>query len=101
LKGSPILIVVACVFLTLTCAMLLKAPCADGDWIDGRQYSRLCYTDIVPLLASEQLGGGRLPYLQPCAPAPVPCDEYPVATMYVMRAMATLSSGYAGFFGRT
>ena len=68
----------------------LKAPCAGGDWGDGRQYRRLCYSDIVPLLDTEQLAGGRLPVPRSRAlRAPTAnCDEYPVLTMYFMRAAA-------------
>ncbi|MBI2238531.1 MAG: hypothetical protein HYU54_08420 [Actinobacteria bacterium] len=76
----------------------LVSPCAEGYWGDGRQYTRLCYSDIVPLLGTEQLEGGRLPYLDPCGPAPGNCDEYPVLTMYAMRVAAGASSGIGGFF---
>jgi glycosyl transferase family 87 len=62
-----------------------KAPCAGDDWGDGRQYRIACYTDIVPLFATEQLAGGRLPFLDPCSPSESNCDEYPVLTMYFMR----------------
>ncbi|MBI2238935.1 MAG: hypothetical protein HYU54_10495, partial [Actinobacteria bacterium] len=76
----------------------LVSPCAEGFWGDGRQYTRLCYSDIVPLLGTEQLEGGRLPYLDACGPAPGNCDEYPVLTMYAMRIAAWTSSGIGGFF---
>jgi uncharacterized membrane protein len=85
---------------TLAIGHAIKAPCAGGDWDDGRQYTRLCYTDIVPLLGTEQLAGGRLPYLDPCVQdAPGNCDEYPVLTMWTMR-LASWASGpnIAGFF---
>jgi uncharacterized membrane protein len=63
-----------------------KAPCADGVWDDLRQYRQLCYTDVVPLLGTEQLQDGRLPFLDPCVPVEgQECDEYPVLTMYFMR----------------
>jgi uncharacterized membrane protein len=77
-----------------------KVPCADGSWTHGEQYTLLCYTDIVPLLTTEQLEGGRLPYLQPCAPvAGSSCDEYPVGSMYFMRLAAWVSGGgFARFF---
>ena len=68
-----------------------KAPCASGGWTDGRQYRLLCYTDIVPLLGTEQLAGGRLPFLQPCAATGSNCDEYPVLTMYLMRMAGWVS----------
>jgi uncharacterized membrane protein len=41
----------------------LKAPCAPGDW-DGKQYRRLCYSDIVSLYGVRGLSEGRFPYLE-------------------------------------
>jgi uncharacterized membrane protein len=85
---------------TLAVGHAIKAPCVAGHWDDGRQYTRLCYTDIVPLLGTEQLGSGRLPYLDPCdQAAPGNCDEYPVLTMWTMRLAAWASGpNLAGFF---
>ena len=83
---------------TLTLGAVVKEPCAAGDWRDGRQYRRLCYSDIVPLYGTEQLTGGRLPYLQPCRLDAGQCDEYPVLTMYFMRLAAWLGRGYPAFF---
>ena len=84
---------------TLTLGHAVKAPCASGNWTDDRQYTRLCYSDIVHQLGTEQLRGGRLPYLDPCADSPSECDEYPVLTMWSMRAVAWVSGpSVTGFF---
>jgi uncharacterized membrane protein len=92
-------LVLACLAGTLALGLAVKAPCSRGDWSDGRQYERLCYSDIVPLLGTEQLGGSRLPFLEGCAPAPGECDEYPVISMWTMRSAAWLSGNdVAGFF---
>lgn len=91
-------VVFACLAATLTLGLVVKAPCASGDWSDGRQYTRLCYSDIVPLLGTEQLSGGRLPYLDRCEPSEGECDEYPVLSMYAMRLAAWVSDGIPGFF---
>lgn len=90
--------VLACLAGTLAVGLAVKAPCASGNWSDGRQYERLCYTDIVPLLGTEQLTGDRLPYLDPCVESDGQCDEYPVLSMYTMRAAAWVSDGVLGFF---
>jgi uncharacterized membrane protein len=84
-------VVLACLGGTLLVGAIQKAPCATSDWGDGQQYRLACYTDIVPLFGTEQLRGGRLPYLDPCAPATTNCDEYPVLTMYFMRVAAWIS----------
>jgi uncharacterized membrane protein len=91
--------ILATTLVTLTLGALVKHPCAAGDWADGRQYRRLCYTDIVPLYATERLTGDRLPYLDRCpASAGSQCDEYPVLTMYFMRLSAWIGRGFSAFF---
>ena len=89
--------VLVCVAGTMAVGTALKYRCATGNY-DGRQYRGLCYSDIVPLLGTEQLAGGRLPFLDRCAPSPNNCDEYPVLTMYVMRATAWVSGDTTAAF---
>jgi uncharacterized membrane protein len=88
----------ACLATTLGLGLAVKAPCATGNWSDGRQYRSYCYSDIVPLLGTEQLEGNRLPYLDPCTTTRGECDEYPVLSMYAMRLAAWASDGVSGFF---
>ena len=91
--------VFVCLAATLTIGLVEKSPCLTGDWGDGRQYTRLCYTDIVPLLGTEQLAGGRLPFLEACdAAASGECDEYPVLSMWTMRLAAWISGPDASQF---
>jgi uncharacterized membrane protein len=100
-RGAPPItlgIVLACLGATLLVGAAHKAPCAGSDWGDGRQYRLVCYTDIVPLFTTEQLQDGRLPYLDACSPAATNCDEYPVLTMYAMRAAAWVAGGEADRF---
>jgi Glycosyltransferase family 87 len=81
----------------------ISAPCAEGDWEDGKQFTRLCYSDIVLLHGTEHLEHGRRPYLDPCPvdrsrPSVEPvCDEYPVLTMYTMWLAARPFNDAAGF----
>jgi uncharacterized membrane protein len=99
--GRPVslLLILACTCGTLILGSALKGPCASGSWGDGRQYRLLCYSDIVPLLNTEQLTTNRLPFLQPCLETGGQCDEYPVLTMYFMRVAAWVGgSTAAGFF---
>jgi uncharacterized membrane protein len=97
-------VVLACVVATMSLGIAAKTPCANGAWADNVQYRLLCYSDVVPLVVTEQLQGGRLPYLDPCAPSEHNCDEYPVVSMYVMRVAAWVSGlapgagPYAPFF---
>jgi uncharacterized membrane protein len=92
-------LVMACLAGTLALGITLKAPCAGGDWGDGRAYRSYCYSDIVALYETEELTGGRLPYLDACVTdGGQKCDEYPVLSMYAMRVAAWMSGGFAGFF---
>ncbi len=92
-------VVLAATAGTIGLGVLLKQPCTGGDWSDGRQYRRLCYTDVLPLFGTEQLRGNRLPYIDGCTGAQEgTCDEYPVLTMYSMRVAGWISTGYGGFF---
>ena len=104
MPNAPRTIGLGIVFLvllgTLAIGHALKAPCVSGDWEDGRQYSRLCYSDVVHQLGTEQLTGGRLPYVDACdVEAQGECDEYPVLTMWTMRLSAWASGpNVSGFF---
>ncbi len=99
--GRPVslVLILACTCGTMILGSALKGPCASGSWGDGRQYRLLCYSDIVPLLSTEQLAGNRLPFIQECLETGGQCDEYPVLTMYFMRVAAWVGgSTTAGFF---
>jgi uncharacterized membrane protein len=98
-------LVLGCVVGTMALGVGLKAPCASGNWGGLRQYHYLCYSDIVPLLGTEQLENAdvphsRLPFIQACRPVEGQnCDEYPVLTMYFMRVAAWISgANYSAFF---
>ena len=92
-------LILGAVALTMALGTAQKSPCAGGNFAGGRQYKLLCYTDIVPLLTTEQLQGGRLPFFDRCATSENQCDEYPVITMYLMRSAAWLSGiSYTRFF---
>jgi hypothetical protein len=73
----------------------MRTRAASGQWSDLRQYRLLCYSDVVPLYGTEQLQGGRLPYLDHCEGR---CDEYPLLTMSTMRAAAWAAHSYESFF---
>jgi uncharacterized membrane protein len=64
-------VLLAAVF-TLMIGWFVKAPCvqqsSDGhggvtlDWSGHRQYTAMCYSDIIPLYSSDDLENGALPY---------------------------------------
>ena len=91
LRAQTALVLLITAGVTLTGAVQ-KAACANAEWAEQRTgVGFQCYSDIADLYLTEQLAGGRLPLLDPCLPSIAPCDEYPVGTMYVMRATASLA----------
>src|SRR5439155_3952839 len=56
-RAVSLSVVLVCVAGTMAAGTALKYRCATGNY-DGRQYRELCYSDIVPLLGTEQPGGG-------------------------------------------
>jgi hypothetical protein len=80
-----------------------KAPCANRAWVERREGVGVqCYSDVGELRRTEQLLDNRLPYIDHCHPSLDACDEYPVVSMYVMRASAwiagTAGDPYTRFF---
>jgi uncharacterized membrane protein len=74
----------------LAAGFTLKAPCSAGDWRDGRQYRRLCYSDIVPLHGARGLADGRFPYIDADL-------EYPAGTGLYVGLIAKTTSTLVAF----
>lgn len=76
---------------------LVKAPCL-GSWADGRQYNRLCYSDVAALYASDDRDRGldedRIPYVEAE-------NEYPVLTGVAMWIAALPATSHGSFFNWT
>jgi uncharacterized membrane protein len=89
--------VLALTLVTLAAGYLLKLPCLTAGWT-GQQYTRLCYSDVAALYASEDrdrgLDDGRFPYLQAA-------NEYPVLTGLAMALAAVPARSYPAFFNWT
>ena len=82
--------------VTLGIGWLLKAPCL-GSWADGRQYNRLCYSDVAALYGDNTtrdrgLDQDRVPYVDGE-------NEYPVLTGLAMWVTALPATSYPSFFG--
>lgn len=107
---TPIRILLLMVLVTLALAWWQKSPCQTGNWlldqpvkhtftdpngkqierldyVNGKEYVRLCYSDIIPLYGGEKLDRGAVPYKD----HPV---EYPVLTGFFMYAAAQVGNGY-------
>jgi uncharacterized membrane protein len=77
---TPVRIVMALAFLTLSLHWVQKSPCRDGAWSDLSQYKYFCYTDVLALYYAEHLNEGKVPYAQHAV-------EYPVLTGAFMGAI--------------
>ncbi len=73
-----------------------KFPCRDvNNWKHNYQYTRVCYSDIVPLYSAEKLSDGKAPYLDQQV-------EYPVLIGAAMQAGAKVAQAVPAnnFIGR-
>src|SRR5262245_57081379 len=72
-------LVVALTAFTLMLHWAQKSDCADGNWLNLKEYRHACYTDVVALYNSEHLNNGKIPYADQAV-------EYPVLTGVFMAA---------------
>src|SRR5262249_36182986 len=84
---TPLRVCLALTVVVLALSWLEKAPCKSGAWTASRQYTHLCYSDVIPLYYTEKLDQDKVPYVQ----HPV---EYPVLTGWFMYTARTLSGWY-------
>jgi uncharacterized membrane protein len=83
-------VVLGVTLLTLAFGYLLKLPCLIGPW-DGRQYTRLCYSDVFALSAIGEDG----------TPPAVEAEKYPAGTNYLMRLVSVPAESAVSFFNWT
>ena len=82
--------IVLTTLFTLLLGFAQKAPCATGDWSGSKQYTHMCYSDVVPLWNDERLDVGAVPYRDTAV-------EYPVLTGGFMWATALLTGAVHSF----
>ena len=83
---TPVRVILAMACFTLLLGFLQKSPCANGDWTGYKQYTHMCYSDVVPLWSDERLDTGAVPYRDTTV-------EYPVLTGAFMWLTADLTRG--------
>ena len=81
---TPVRVLLAMTCLTLLLGYAQKSPCATGDWTGSKQYTHMCYSDLVPLWGDERLDVGGVPYRDTAV-------EYPVLTGGFMWLSAELT----------
>jgi uncharacterized membrane protein len=70
---TPLRVLLAVTAISLLLGYVQKAPCATGDWTGSKQYTHMCYSDVVPLWGDERLDVGAVPYRDTAV-------EYPALT---------------------
>jgi uncharacterized membrane protein len=83
---TPLRVLLALTLLTLVLGYAQKSPCADGNWVGSKQYTHMCYSDVVPLWGDERLSIGGVPYRDTAV-------EYPVLTGGFMWLSAEFTHG--------
>ena len=83
---TPIRILLGATLVVLLLGFAQKSPCATGDWPGSKQYTHMCYSDVIPLWSDERLDVGGVPYRDTTV-------EYPVLTGGFMWATAELTRG--------
>ena len=112
---TPLRVVLLLAALVLAAGWLFKAPClqtqqtAQGpqlNWQDNRQYTAMCYTDVIPRYGMGDLApNGAFPYKTPWVQSQGTTQsttrymEYPVLTGVFQWANAKLTDGWEKLAG--
>ena len=83
---TPLRVLLAMTSFFLMLGYLEKAPCANGDWTGYKQYTHMCYSDVVPLYSDERLDVGAVPYRDTAV-------EYPALTGGFLWGAAEITKG--------
>jgi uncharacterized membrane protein len=86
---TPLRVVMLMSCFTLLLGFAQKSPCATGTWTGNKQYTHMCYSDVVPLWSDERLDVGAVPYRDTAV-------EYPVLTGGLMWLTADLTRAVHG-----
>jgi uncharacterized membrane protein len=92
---TPVRVLLAFTCVTLLLGYLQKAPCADGDWTGHKQYTHMCYSDVVPLWSDERLDVGALPYRDTSVEYPVLTGAFMWTTGELTRAVHAVDQSWS------
>ncbi len=82
---SALTVLVLATVLTCLAGYGVKFPCRDSrNWTHHYEYTRVCYSDVIPLYSSEKLAQGKVPYIDEAV-------EYPVLIGAAMEAGAKVA----------
>jgi uncharacterized membrane protein len=91
---TPLRILLVATLFTLLLGFAQKAPCATGDWSGSKQYTHMCYSDVVPLWHDERLDVGAVPYRDTAVEYPVLTGGFMWGTALLTRALHAFESDW-------
>ena len=91
---TPLRILLAMTSFFLVLGYVQKAPCANGQWTGNKQYTHMCYSDVVPLYSDERLDVGAVPYRDTAIEYPALTGGFLWATAGITRGIHALESDW-------
>ncbi len=93
---TPLRVLLAFAAVTLLLGYAQKSPCADGQWTAYKQYTHVCYSDVVPLWGGEGLEQGQVPYRDHAVEYPVLTGGFMAVTSVLTHAVLDLETRWSG-----
>jgi uncharacterized membrane protein len=92
---TPLRVLLAMTCVTLALGFVQKSPCANGDWTSDKQYTHVCYSDVIPLWSDERLDVGAVPYRDTSVEYPVLTGGFMWLTAGMTRGVHALASSWS------
>ena len=89
---TPLRILLALTCVTLLLGFVQKSPCASADWNNNKQYTHMCYSDVVPLWSAERLDVGAVPFRDTSVEYPVLTGGFMLVTADLTRAVHAIDT---------
>ena len=91
---TPVRVLLALTSIVLLLGFAQKSPCSTGEWTGSKQYTHMCYSDVVPLWSVERLDVGAVPYRDTAVEYPVLTGGFMWATAEITRGVHALDDGW-------
>jgi uncharacterized membrane protein len=92
---TPLRVLLAATLFTLLLGFAQKSPCLTGDWAGSKQYTHMCYSDVVPLWSDERLDVGAVPYRDTAVEYPALTGGFLWMTAELTRALHALEADWS------
>jgi uncharacterized membrane protein len=92
---TPVRVLLIATLITLLLGFAEKAPCASGDWTGSKQYTHMCYSDVIPLWSDEGFASGAVPYRDSAVEYPVLTGGFMWLSAGIVHVLHALSSHWA------